>query len=120
MVSGRARLSRARRTAFSLPESMMEKAMSALTQSCKGEASTSPGSLIEWLATIAMQFTRAASQRRALGELARLDDRMLKDIGFVRSDIDSAASLPLGRDRVAFLLARRAKRSNACLANRHY
>jgi uncharacterized protein YjiS (DUF1127 family) len=99
---------------------MMEKAMSALTQSRKGEASTSPGSLIEWLATIAMLFARAASQRRALGELARLDDRMLKDIGFVRSDIDSAASLPLGRDRVAFLLARRSKRSNACFANRHY
>jgi uncharacterized protein YjiS (DUF1127 family) len=99
---------------------MMEKAMSTLSQFRKGEASTVLGSLLEWLATIAMRFARAASQRQTLSELARLDDRMLKDIGFVRSDIDSAASLPLGRDRTAFLLARRAKRRNAYFANRYY
>ena len=94
--------------------------MSTLTQFRKGEASTLLGSLFEWLATTAMRFARAASQRQTLGELARLDDHMLKDIGFVRSDIDSAASLPLGRDRIAFLLARRAKRSSVYFANRYY
>jgi uncharacterized protein YjiS (DUF1127 family) len=97
----------------------MEKAMSTLTHFRKGEASTLLGSLLEWLATIAMRFARAASQRQTLGELARLDDRTLRDIGFVRSDIDSAASLPLGRDRIAFLLARRAKRGSV-FANRYY
>ena len=94
--------------------------MSTLTQFRKGEASTLMGSLLEWLATIAMRFARAALQRQTLSKLARLDDHMLKDIGFVRSDIDSAASLPLGRDRIAFLLARRAKRNGVYFANRNY
>jgi uncharacterized protein YjiS (DUF1127 family) len=120
MVSGRARFSRARKAAFSLPKSMREKAMSALTQSRKGEASTFLGSLIEWLATIAKQFARAVSQWQALDELARLDDRILKDIGLFRSDIDSAASLPFGRDRIALLASRRAARRNPRFANRDY
>ncbi len=94
--------------------------MSALTQFRKGEASTFLGSLIEWLATIATRYARAVLQRQALDELARLDDRMLKDIGLFRSDIDSAASLPFGRDRIALLAARRAARSNTRFANRYY
>ena len=93
--------------------------MSTLTQFRKDEASTVLGSFIEWLATIAMRFARAVSQRQTLGQLARLDDHMLKDIGFVRSDIDSAASLPLRRDRIAFLLARRAKRNRVYFVNRN-
>lgn len=94
--------------------------MSALTQSGKGEASTVLGSLIGWLATTAMQFTRAISQRQALDELARLDDRMLKDIGLFRGDIDCAASLPFGSDRIAHLASRRAARCNARFVSRYF
>jgi Domain of unknown function (DUF1127) len=54
-----------------------------------------------------------------LGELARLDDRMLKDIGLFRSDIDAAESLPFGRDPIALLASRRTARSNARSANRY-
>ena len=119
MVSGRARLSRARKTAFSLPKSMMEKAMSALTQSGRGEASAFLGSLIDWLAAIATRYARAASQRRALDELTRLDDRMLKDIGLSRGDIDAAESLPLRHNPIALLVSRQARnRNNARFANR--
>jgi hypothetical protein len=55
-----------------------------------------------------------------LGELARLDDRMLKDIGLFRGDIDAAESLSLGRDPIALLASRRAARSNARSTNRYY
>jgi len=98
----------------------MEKAMSALTQSRKGEAPAFMGALIEWLVRLATRCARVVSQRRMLGELARLDDRMLKDIGLFRGDIDAAESLPLGRDPIALLAARRSARSNTRPPNRHY
>jgi len=119
MISGRARLSRAREAAFSLPKTMMEKAMSALTQSRKGEAPAFLGALVGWFVQLATRCARAISQRRMLGELARLDDRMLKDIGLFRSDIDAAESLPLGRDPIALLASRRTARSNTRSANRY-
>jgi uncharacterized protein YjiS (DUF1127 family) len=118
MISGRARLSRARTVAFSVPKSMMEKAMPAWTQSRRGEAPAFLGSLVERLAAFAARFARAASQRRALCELARLDDRMLKDIGLFRGDVDAAESLPLGRDPIALLASKRTTRRNARSANR--
>jgi uncharacterized protein YjiS (DUF1127 family) len=99
---------------------MMEDAMSALTQLRRGEASTFLGSLIERLAAIATRYVRALSQRRALGELARLDERMLKDIGLFRGDIDAAESLPLRRDPIAFLASKRTARNNARFASRYY
>jgi uncharacterized protein YjiS (DUF1127 family) len=98
----------------------MEKAMSALTQSRKGEAPAFMGALIEWLVRLATRCARVVSQRRMLGELARLDDRMLKDIGLFRGDIDAAESLSLGRDPIALLASRRAARSNARSTNRYY
>jgi uncharacterized protein YjiS (DUF1127 family) len=91
-----------------------------LTQSRRGEASTFLGSLIERLAAIARRYVRAISQRRALDELARLDDRMLKDIGLFRSDIDAAACLPLRRDPIALLASKRTARNNARFASRYY
>jgi uncharacterized protein YjiS (DUF1127 family) len=119
MVSGRARFSLcAKSRVFASPKSMMEKAMSALTQSQRGEASTFLGSLVTWLAAIATRYARAVSRRRALAELARLDDRMLKDIGLYRADIAAAESLPLGRDSIAHLTARRAEQNNARCARR--
>ena len=92
--------------------------MSILTQSRKGGAPLL-GSSIERLAFFIMRFVRALSQRRALGELIRLDDRMLKDIGLSRGDIDAAESLPLGRDPIALLVSRQASRSNSRSFNRH-
>ena len=93
--------------------------MSALTQSQRGEASSFLGSLVAWLAAIAVRNARAVSQRQALGEIARLDDRMLKDIGLFRGDIAAAESLPFGRDPIAHLAARRTARKNARYASRY-
>jgi uncharacterized protein YjiS (DUF1127 family) len=98
---------------------MMEDAMSAWTQSRRGEAATFPGALIGWLTQLARRYARAVSQRRMLDELARLDDRMLKDIGLFRSDIDSAECLPSGRDPIVYLAARRAARNNARFVSRY-
>src|SRR5260221_7781497 len=120
MISGRARLSRARKAAFSLPKPTMEKAMSALTQSRKGEVPSFLGALIEWFVRLALRCARAISHRRMLGELARLDDRMLKDIGLFRGDIDAAESLPLGRDPIALLASRWTARSNTRCMSRYY
>jgi uncharacterized protein YjiS (DUF1127 family) len=111
---------RARIAAFSLPKSMMEKAVFASTPSRRGETATFLGSPGEWLAGLATRFVRAVSQRRALGELTRLDDRMLKDIGLFRGDIDAAESLPPGRDPIAFLASRRTMRKNARFVSRYY
>jgi uncharacterized protein YjiS (DUF1127 family) len=97
---------------------MMEKAMSALTQSRSGEASRFRGSLIEWLTAIAARAARALEERRTLDQLARLDDRMLRDIGLFRGDIDAAACLPRGRDPIALLVSRQAARSKARCARR--
>lgn len=107
----------ARKVAF--PKSMMEKAMSALTQSRRGEASRLFGSLVEWLAAIAARAARARSRRRTLDQLARFDDRMLKDIGLFRGDIDAAACLPRGRDPIALLVSRQAARNKPRFANRY-
>jgi uncharacterized protein YjiS (DUF1127 family) len=97
---------------------MMEKAMSALTQSRSGEASSFPGSLVAWLAAIAARSARVLAERRALDQLARLDDRMLRDIGLFRGDIDAAACLPRGRDPIALLVSRQAARSKTRCARR--
>ena len=93
--------------------------MSALTQSRRGEASSFLGSLVAWLAAIAARYERAISQRQALDEIARLDDRMLKDIGLFRGDIAAAESLPFGCDPIAHLAAQRTTRKNARFASRY-
>jgi len=83
--------------------------MSALTHSRKGDVSSASsvwGSLIEWLAIIATRYARTVSQRRALDELARLDDRMLKDIGLFRDDIDVRRFFAVRRRDPPFALPR--------------
>jgi uncharacterized protein YjiS (DUF1127 family) len=97
----------------------MEKAMSALTESRRGEASRFLGSLTEWLTALAARSARALAERRTLDQLARLDDRMLKDIGLFRGDVDAAACLPRGRDPIALLVSQQAARSKARCTGRY-
>jgi uncharacterized protein YjiS (DUF1127 family) len=54
-------------------------------------------------------FTTALAHRREVRYLAELDDRALKDIGLLRSDIDGALSEPLFRNP-SVLLVRSAER----------
>lgn len=48
----------------------------------------------------------ALSRRRIMGELGQLDDRMLRDIGLTRNDVQSAMTEPLFRDPTIQLVAR--------------
>jgi len=48
-----------------------------------------PGKRIgAWMATVALAFTGDQARRRARHELAMLDDRMLRDMGISRTEID--------------------------------
>ena len=62
-----------------------------------------------WLGAI----VHAASGRRVLGELSRLDDRMLRDIGISRSDLRDAAAAPRLSDPTLLLFRRAAERRAA-------
>jgi uncharacterized protein YjiS (DUF1127 family) len=85
----------------------MEKAMSILIKSRQAEFPSFLGSLIKRGAEFMARQVRALLQRHALGQLTRLDDRMLHDIGLSRNDIDAAESLPRGSDPIALLASLR-------------
>ena len=87
--------------------------MSILVHSRKDTASFHFWGLTERLALFVARIARAYSQRRALQELTRLDDRMLRDIGLSRGDIDAAQSLPLRCDPIALLVSQRAARNHS-------
>lgn len=55
------------------------------------------GALLARFNSLARALVRHGRNRRAMAELSRLDDRMLKDIGLSRGEIDAAASGALGQ-----------------------
>jgi uncharacterized protein YjiS (DUF1127 family) len=61
------------------------------------------GGAFRWVAHGLGAIARAYEGRRVLRELARGDDRMLKDIGLDRSDLRNAAAEPLYRDPTELL-----------------
>lgn len=63
-------------------------------------------------------LTRALVHRREILRLAELDERGLKDIGLVRSDIDGALATSWLNDPSVLLAARSAVRSGAASARR--
>jgi uncharacterized protein YjiS (DUF1127 family) len=84
----------------------MEPAMNALTEcrEVEHESFALPfGGAFRWFARGVEAITRAYAGRRMLRQLARSDDRMLKDIGLDRSDLRNAAAEPLYRDPTALL-----------------
>ena len=52
------------------------------------------------------EFIRLVKSRRDAVSLARLDDRMLADIGLTRGDVRDAFSEPVWRDPTAVLVSR--------------
>jgi uncharacterized protein YjiS (DUF1127 family) len=61
-------------------------------------------------ASTALVAIKHARHRRALANLAMLDDRMLRDVGLERSDVYEAMALPFGQDAGLFLDERRGGR----------
>lgn len=51
--------------------------------------------LVQWLSRIVGDLFRNAKYRREIKTLADLDDRLLKDIGLTRGDVEGALSEPL-------------------------
>ena len=64
------------------------------------------GGAFNWVARGMGGIARAIAGRRTLRELARADDRMLRDIGLNRSDLRDAAAEPIFRDPTAVLAGR--------------
>jgi len=54
---------------------------------------------------------RVAAARRMMGELARMSESELRDIGLTRHDLNDASALPLDADPSALLVRRRAGRA---------
>ena len=66
-----------------------------------------------WIASLASAVAalfRASANRRAVMSLRAMDDRMLKDIGLTRADVDGALSQPLHKDPSRILMVRRVER----------
>jgi hypothetical protein len=61
------------------------------------------GGVFQWITRGVDGIVRAYEGRRILRQLARSDDRMLRDIGLDRSDLRNAASEPIYRDPTALL-----------------
>lgn len=62
-----------------------------------GHAAAAPDTGPGWLARALRRMRRDHAARRAADELARLDDRMLRDIGLQRSDIRAVATAVAAR-----------------------
>lgn len=52
--------------------------------------------MLEYLAAIARSLARELKDRREMRALLEKDERMLRDIGLTRADIESALNKPLG------------------------
>ncbi|MFG1346833.1 DUF1127 domain-containing protein [Xanthobacter autotrophicus DSM 431] len=62
---------------------------------------------------IAGTMARRFENRRVLGELAGLDDRMLRDIGLTRADLRDASAAPFVGDPTRVLVLRATERRAA-------
>lgn len=69
--------------------------------------------LTRWMAAAVAGVSRAAINRRVVGQLSRMSDRDLKDIGLVRQDVLDSQTLLLEGDAANFLVGRREERRRA-------
>jgi uncharacterized protein YjiS (DUF1127 family) len=73
----------------------------------------SPAAFAENVLRGLREFMRVLGHRLDAAPLAKLDDRLLADIGLVRSDLRDAFSRPLWRDPTAVLASRVGRRGGA-------
>jgi uncharacterized protein YjiS (DUF1127 family) len=91
----------------------MENAMTAITSVSKRVAPALPNiipSLAGALGRILRGVAQAYRNRRQAAALARLDDRMLADIGLTRSDVRDAFAVPMWDDPTYLLRSRALER----------
>ena len=81
--------------------------MTTLAESRRISAPLAPTGL---LAAIASRFAAYRRTRRALRDLAAMDDHILRDIGLTRFDVIKASTADFGSDRMAMLERARARR----------
>lgn len=67
---------------------------------------------------VTVKLVRALNHRRAVLRLSELDERALKDIGLVRSDVEGALATSWLRDPSSVLAARSSLRSGVAAARR--
>jgi hypothetical protein len=65
------------------------------------------------MARLAAGVSRAATNRRVVGQLSRMSDRELRDIGLVRQDVRDSELLLREGDASSFLVGRRNERWGA-------
>jgi uncharacterized protein YjiS (DUF1127 family) len=100
----------------------MEEIMTVVTITTKlaprrGPAASIPV-LLEQAARGANSLLRALRNRAAAAVLARVDDRMLADIGLTRGDVRDAFAEPIWHDPTDLLRARAAERRRKPCARR--
>jgi uncharacterized protein YjiS (DUF1127 family) len=88
---------------------LMEDAMPAIT-AYSFSATVLLARALNAAGAFAIRVLRAAKNRHSASMLARLDDRMLADIGLTRSDLRDAYAEPLWEDPTSVLARRAAER----------
>ena len=81
-----------------------------MTRSATSIMSFAGTTVLGTIARAVASLAKALQHRREIKHLAEFDDRMLKDIGLVRSDVDGALSEPLFRNP-STVLVRSAERN---------
>jgi uncharacterized protein YjiS (DUF1127 family) len=69
-------------------------------------------------ARLGHRFVAAWHHRNDVAMLASFDERMLRDIGLTRSDLNDALSEPMWRDPTAVLVRRQRERRAARMTNK--
>jgi uncharacterized protein YjiS (DUF1127 family) len=85
---------------------MMEKTMTMMTVASRRAPLASTLMLLRQAANDAKSLLRSLRNRANAAVLARVDDRMLADIGLTRWDVHDAFAEPLWRDPTKVLRAR--------------
>jgi uncharacterized protein YjiS (DUF1127 family) len=92
--------------AADLSEEIMSTWTAIRTPPASGTVRANVTMALRWVVRIACAF----SGRRVVADLARMDDRMLRDVGLTRSDLRDAVAEPLVNDPTVVLFKRAAER----------
>jgi uncharacterized protein YjiS (DUF1127 family) len=84
-----------------------------MVQSIGSTTSPSGRILVQWISRAGRDLFRSLRHRREIKALADLDDRLLKDVGLTRGDVQGALSEPLLRNPSTVLVRSAERHSRA-------